>query len=147
MKNSRVIKYSRIREFQQKRIDLLKQKIAAQQQQVGLLKKQRQERIAEMRLIESELSFASQLLVGYEQSTLALQRVQQLIDESSEQIQQAESKLEILQQLWQREDRQLKSWEKLIELEQERLSSAHRIIDMRNADDRFLNTQFAGEYQ
>jgi chromosome segregation ATPase len=145
MTNNRHDKFQRMRNFQLKRLEFVKQQLTAQQQFRAQLNCRQAELLNQLQQLHQPIGQSSNVLHIHQQTELALIELQRKINNIKTEIATADEKLDHLLHTYREQDQQLKSWEKLLEQEATKIASSLRLIDANQADDRYLATHFVGD--
>jgi hypothetical protein len=145
MNKNRIKKYEQIHKFQQQKMDLNKQQLAAQNQLIARLELQLMETRQEMEHVEAQFSENSNALTFSQQCDLAMMAIQRKINGHKLDLANANEKLDHLLHEYREQEIRLKSWEKLIQQEAQKIQSAILLAEIQTADQRYLATQFSGE--
>ncbi len=145
MSQNRIVKYEKMLHFQEKRLDQLKQRLAVQRNLIDDLHRQRQSLIEELAKVGSQTNSGGNALTLHQQCELAMTQLQRQINGKKIEIATADEKLDYLLHTYREQDQQRKSWEKLVEQQSASIKSAVLLLEMQQADERYLLTDFVGE--
>lgn len=145
MNQNRSVKYEKMLHFQEKRLDQLKQKLAVQRNLIDDLHRQRQSLIEELAQVGSQTNSGGNAITLHQQCELAMTQLQRQINGKKIEIATADEKLDYLLHTYREQDQQRKSWEKLVEQQSASIKSAVLLLEMQQADERYLLTDFVGE--
>ncbi len=145
MSQNRIVKYEKMLHFQEKRLDQLKQKLSAQRNLIDDLHRQRQSLIEEIAQVGSQTNTRGNAITLHQQCELAMAQLQRQINGKKIEIATADEKLDYLLHTYREQDQQRKSWEKLVEQQSASIKSAVLLLEMQQADERYLLTDFVGE--
>ena len=145
MSQNRIVKYEKMLHFQEKRLDQLKQKLAVQRNLIDDLHRQRQSLIEELAQVGSQTNSGGNAITLHQQCELAMTQLQRQINGKKIEIATADEKLDYLLHTYREQDQQRKSWEKLVEQQSASIKSAVLLLEMQQADERYLLTDFVGE--
>lgn len=145
MSQNRIVKYEKMLHFQEKKLDQLKQKLAVQRNLIDDLHRQRQSLIEELAQVGSQTNSGGNAIMLHQQCELAMTQLQRQINGKKIEIATADEKLDYLLHTYREQDQQRKSWEKLVEQQSASIKSAVLLLEMQQADERYLLTDFVGE--
>ena len=145
MSQNRIVKYEKMLHFQEKKLDQLKQKLAVQRNLIEDLHRQRQSLIEELAQVGSQTNSGGNAIMLHQQCELAMTQLQRQIKGKKIEIATADEKLDYLLHTYREQDQQRKSWEKLVEQQSASIKSAVLLLEMQQADERYLLTDFVGE--